>query len=109
MSKFNTGNEQMDEILGFLSGNNPEEDEAGLKFNLGDIVVVERGAGGSPKEGTIAEVVGRRYGYPKSMGFDQNYLPLSFLKHLDGNPGGGEICESCLRLATEEERKRVGR
>lgn len=104
MNQF-TDNQEINSILNFLSGDS--QDDPRFTIKVGDIVTIVRGAGGSPVEGTIARVTGRRNGYPEPF-FKGFWFPLLYLKHLDGHEGGGEIHMDCVRLATEEERKSVG-
>ena len=97
-----TGSPKVDEIFEFLSGNS-EKDAEKFKFSIGEYVYVETdGKGGSPILGTIAQIRGRRNGYPEPF-FIGHWFPLYWLEHIDGNTGGGDIHEECVRLATEDE------
>lgn len=98
-----TGNPEMDCILEFLSGDSKEDQDHRWLFNIGDIVIVEKPAGGSSVKGTIAQVRGRRNGYPEPF-FHGFWFPLLYLEHLDENPGGGELIQECCRLATKDEK-----
>lgn len=99
-----TGNETIDNLLGVLADGS--EQDSRFKINVGDYVYVELAAGGS-KRGTIAQVRGRRNGYPPP--HFNCWFPLLYLEHIDGTEGGGEIGEQCVRLATEEEISDAGR
>ena len=97
-----TGNAEMDDLLGMMAGDSYNDPR--FKINVGDYVCVMKGAGGSPEPGTIAQVRGRRNGYPEPL-FTGYWFPLLYLEHVDGSPGGGEIHEDCVRIATQKEQE----
>ncbi len=102
-----SGSEAIDHFLYIMSGD--VESEAGrFKFQIGDIVAVDHAHHeNTNKAGDISEIRYRRNGYPPPL-FHGFWFPLYYLQNLRGD-SGGEIGESCLRLATDEERLLVDR